>query len=453
MDAEFGSLETDELLNVYDEVVGPGRDLRSVFNGASAGDTIYVGGDHSTLQDRLNVPADDVTLIIGGGATVGYASDAAPTTVTITGGENAVVVYNDGQQGFTLINHGTIIPNDSSLTNNARGVYFDGRTTRITSGGILNYGTVEDAWTGVFFEQADSLRLEGVDCRNIGGGAIGGQFSDGITIRNVRCDGGTEVIDLNNAVTNYDIETVRGLNITEELIDINISPDGVIKDVRAVENCSQGINIANQTGSTTDDNNNNITIRGVYGTFSGDVMRGIIDDDIDCQNVSIKGIEATSTSGNVVQIEQHHAGQWDNLQLEGHAITEGGGHAVTLGALTTNGAGTSENIRVDLTVEAPNATKSAAAVRADFENVNGTIRSRNAGHNGAIFSAPDSDIELIVMDAGNTGVSFSATNCQIRGRVEQSGGTDWYVAGDNNKIDVVGSVNDAGTGNVQASYA
>jgi len=189
-----------------------------------------------TVDKEVVVPRENVSLIINKEAELGQDPEIIPDPMPGGRGGYRTLIHNPGHDNVKVINFGTLRPYDRK-----RGVaiHFDGRSEGklgIDGGLIFSTGMMY-ADDVVWVVDSKNIRIPLLIGRGYGNAPLALEGVEDTEIGIIAALMGdkafeNEAIDFNSYCRNVRVDLVVGTTPTEEVIDINNSPDCIIKEVR-----------------------------------------------------------------------------------------------------------------------------------------------------------------------------------------------------------------------------
>jgi hypothetical protein len=448
------AVETEQLNGVESfEQTDSAADINSSLS--QSGVYVFRPGTHS-VDDNLDITANDVSVIISSGATVEFPSSTSANALTDDQGSTHTFVFRStGNNRVEIINRGTINPNNSNVAG-ADGILMrDGSDCEVIFEGR---GKIDDTGDGLWVVDCDGFESNGVDVTNPFGSAIAAEGCTDSAFKNTRCVGG-EAVDLNAYCDNCTVDYAVGVDSDEEVVDVNESPRTTVRDIEAKGNCAGVMTLTSDSGSrftneTAPGNADECTFDGVKGTVSGIAIQ--VSGPNNYHDLTIRGadVESTGNKGMEVSLEGNNVA--DGLEVRGRIESSSGSHrGVDLGEFVEN-----TGLTLDVTAIS-NGDRCLSA--GDWSQVEGTIRAHGGATNGIVLASGGTrtaeDCELLVHARGSgaardvwlTG-DGTIDDYTIRGYIEQSITIDSLAS--DTRIDArYASLNDSGTNTTIAQYS
>jgi len=459
------TVSTEELPGIADRIFTGGESVSDINSAlATTGNTVVLAGDHSTLSDRIEISASDVTLIVQNGATVSFADGAAPTTISGNGGTTYTpLIHSNGFSSVKIENRGTIDANNTNHTN-AVPIWMKGND----DGFVTDLGTGElvDYHDGVWVVDCTSFEIPELSSTDTGAALVTLEGCESSTIGTLYGKGGDEVLDFNAICSDIEVGHVIGHDAVDQVVDIaecknitiqQITELGVSNKLLLFDGTQGGFRFTDRANF---DNSNNMTVNGIRGEASQRVIT--VTDNNDVKNLTIRGMDILCQSNNyhVVRVEGNANGMINGLMLEGKVESlDPADDCVYVG-----GSSQQENITLELTVINDGDNHGVRVENVD--EVTGRIVGDVPGYN-AVFCNPTGtgtcdywDLTVIGNDCGRAfeiAGDGSSTGCTFRGQAHNNGikpASIGSIAADT-RLDMQysGTLNDSGTNTTEAQYA
>lgn len=406
-----------------EQYISPGATIGEIESALSSpGKVVFDSGNH-ILSDIIRSQAPSVEVVIGPDAHLKISDDAVPTRITDNTGNDRTPLFHITHNNFHIRNHGTLDANNSTHPNGHVALIDTVNRGSIDS----RSGTILDTHDSIFAFDSTALAVTNLYYKDSTEGrpaVVVLEGCDNCVIDNISAVDTGEAIDLNGVNQNIQISNIRGKNLTDQVLDINGSQDIQVQNIQSLGTCHRIILISGTSGPRFSEksgfgSSSSITIDGVSGVSSGIAIHGSNVEEIN--DVSISGIDISSTSDHAVRFRGYKDAILDGLYLQGKAKSHNG-HAWYLGGYRggTGGKQTGARLNIEGTSQTDNGVRLV-----DFNEVLGQIYAHDCGSSGIVVTNGDAtskngNISILAQNNGHHGISIQGDSTKVTG---------WHIFG------------------------
>lgn len=412
-------------------VVHGGASASEINTALQNDDHVVLVGDHSSLDDRIDLPSSGVTLEIAPAATVKIADTATPTTVTDNNSTDYTpLIHSSGNNDVRVINYGTLDAND---TNHSNGVciFIDSATEPV----VDSPGKLEDANDALWFVDCTNPHAETLRGFN-GRSTFAAEGCDGLSVDTIIQSGGDlPAANLNGRNQDSYIGTVVYDGGTSFAVDINESPGTTVDTIIGLNTPSNLLRVTGQAGGhfTSEaagsiGHSDDCTIKAVEGRTSGKGI--VVQGTSPIRNLTLDNVNVVSSGDAGAFIQAGGANHFDGLRASGYAESEATGQGWRI-----DGDGNQQDGAV-LDIEGVSADENGILIK-DWRGVTGTLYGHDCSTSGRSGIRP---VNSTGLDCNNWDVTVlatdndfgylnkaAATNCTIRGVAVNNASTDVQI--------------------------
>lgn len=335
------------------------------------GTVVFKPGRH-TIFDTIPIQSDNVTVVIEDGSRITIPGDASPTVFTgDKGSKSSFLFSSEGTSNVEILNRGSINANNRNRDLNSNTILFEDVTDSMI---LSKEGTFEDNNVPIVLTDCQQIYTDSIHCNKItdNGSVINPEGCENCLFHDTYSKGSQEVIDFNARNTDCTIVDVFGEDVSNEVVDINESPNTSIYGLRG-KNCDKLLHISGHSGKRRTskspiNHSNGVSVRQIVGEAVEEAVRTVGE----VNDLTIEGMDVASTEGTPLVFTAHESGNLDGIALEGNVA------ARTDGAATLSmGRATTQNEGAQLDLQSTN--DGHAAVIRNFDDVSGNVHVRSGG--------------------------------------------------------------------------
>jgi len=387
-----------------------GSDPASVINDCisalSSGGSIYIKQGQYNILSTIEYTNDNVTIIVGSGATV--KMDADGSFKELTGDQDVTrrpAFYALSQANIQLINRGVIDANNTNISN-ALASFMDS----VSKGVFYNTGEVVDVSDGLWFVDCEQTLVEGWLSTDLEHALVVDEGGRKNRYMNLYAEGAgtkTETMDFNGHNQYCWAVNIFGKDLSDQVVDVDECSNLLLANIFHWSETNEPDNIlhfssggtgARYTDKTSPTDSNGHTVVNVYGVSSGvALLYDQVDDTSTFQNNTFVNLHLESTGDRTIRIVNGASNGIQDIFLEGIIKNSSGTDAIMI-----DGAPAS-NVYVDLLIKGAGRY---GFLTIDINNLQGKILQQGAYHGVGILADGDNTIQgqqLRVLAEGTNG--------------------------------------------------